>query len=207
MADTRHGTRGRILDVATALFVEYGYAGVSVREIAERLDVSKAALYHHFHDKQALLLEVLMTGVQRAGAMAAEAAASAGGTRARVNALLTAIARDRDQQFNSMKLAEREAINLTDTARATMLHAYRTEFLRPIELLFRRGQAAGEVRPDLDPVWLTRALLTLAQPLRSVDEAELERAATATTELFFDGAGSRPYGTNANTETGVPDPS
>lgn len=193
--------------MATTLFVAHGYAGVAMREIAERLGVSKAALYHHFQDKQALLLEVLMTGVQRAGAMATEATLSAGGSRDRVNALLVAIARDRHQQFNAMKLAEREASNLTETGRTSLLHAYRVEFLQPIERILREGQANGEVRRDLEPAWLTRALLTLAQPLRSADEAELEQAAAATTELFFGGAAGRGYGTNASTETGVPEPS
>ncbi|MBX3139909.1 MAG: TetR/AcrR family transcriptional regulator [Trueperaceae bacterium] len=185
----------------------HGYAGVAMREIAERLDVSKAALYHHFHDKEALLLEVLMTGVQRAGTMVAEATASPGDTRARVHALLSAMARDRHQQFDAMKLAEREAANLSEAARATMLRAYRTEFLGPIEHVLRQGQEAGEVRPDLEPAWLTRVLLTLAQPLLSVDAAALERTAAATTALFFEGAGAHPQGTNARTETGVPDPS
>jgi AcrR family transcriptional regulator len=51
-------TRERILDVALELFNERGYDKTSLREIAERLDVTKAALYYHFASKQDILLEL-----------------------------------------------------------------------------------------------------------------------------------------------------
>src|SRR5690606_31787714 len=43
----RGDTRQRIQDVALDLFAEQGYEKTSLREIAERLDVTKAALYYH----------------------------------------------------------------------------------------------------------------------------------------------------------------
>ncbi|WP_051466089.1 TetR/AcrR family transcriptional regulator [Pseudofrankia saprophytica] len=48
-------TRGRILDAAVSLFGERGYAGTSVRDIAERLGLTKAALYYHFPSKETIL--------------------------------------------------------------------------------------------------------------------------------------------------------
>ena len=42
------GTRQRIQAVALELFTEQGYEKTSLREIAERLNVTKAALYYHF---------------------------------------------------------------------------------------------------------------------------------------------------------------
>ena len=50
-------TRQRILDVALDLFVEQGYEKTSLREIAERVGVTKAALYYHFQSKE----EIVMT--------------------------------------------------------------------------------------------------------------------------------------------------
>ncbi len=52
-------TRERILAVASELFIEQGYDGTSLREIAERLDVTKAALYYHFQSKEQILAELL----------------------------------------------------------------------------------------------------------------------------------------------------
>jgi AcrR family transcriptional regulator len=50
--------RERILDVALELFNEQGYEKTSLRQIAERLGVTKAALYYHFERKDDILLEL-----------------------------------------------------------------------------------------------------------------------------------------------------
>jgi AcrR family transcriptional regulator len=51
--DARRGdTRARIQRVALELFAEQGYDKTSLREIAERLEVTKAALYYHFKSKE-----------------------------------------------------------------------------------------------------------------------------------------------------------
>lgn len=51
--------RSRIIRDATALFARDGYADTSLREIAERVGVSKSALLHHYPSKDALLRAVL----------------------------------------------------------------------------------------------------------------------------------------------------
>jgi AcrR family transcriptional regulator len=53
-------TREQILDVALELFVEHGYDNTSLREIAERMGFSKAALYYHFPSKDAILMALHM---------------------------------------------------------------------------------------------------------------------------------------------------
>ena len=50
-----NSTRERILDVALDLFVAQGYDGTSLRQIAEQLSVTKAALYYHFESKEDIL--------------------------------------------------------------------------------------------------------------------------------------------------------
>lgn len=52
----RGNTRQRIQDVALELFAEQGYEKTSLREIAERLEVTKAALYYHFKTKEDILI-------------------------------------------------------------------------------------------------------------------------------------------------------
>jgi AcrR family transcriptional regulator len=48
----RTDTRVRVQQVALELFAEQGYEKTSLREIAERLGVTKAALYYHFKSKE-----------------------------------------------------------------------------------------------------------------------------------------------------------
>ena len=51
-------TRERILDVAQDLFTRQGYDKTSLRDIAERLSITKAALYYYFERKEDILLEL-----------------------------------------------------------------------------------------------------------------------------------------------------
>lgn len=48
-----------ILDAAQKLLLKYGYAGLSMRELAEECGLAKATIYHYFQDKQEILLSVI----------------------------------------------------------------------------------------------------------------------------------------------------
>jgi AcrR family transcriptional regulator len=52
---SRRGTRARIQSVAVEMFTEHGYEKTSLREIAEALGVTKAALYYHFKSKEDII--------------------------------------------------------------------------------------------------------------------------------------------------------
>jgi AcrR family transcriptional regulator len=49
-------TRERILDIALELFSSQGYDKTSLREIADRLGFTKAAIYYHFASKADILM-------------------------------------------------------------------------------------------------------------------------------------------------------
>ncbi len=59
MPARRGDTRERIQEVALELFAERGYDDASMREIAARLGVTKAALYYHFKTKEEILGSVV----------------------------------------------------------------------------------------------------------------------------------------------------
>ncbi len=48
-------TRAEIQEVALELFTTNGYDATSLREIAERLGITKAALYYHYDSKEAII--------------------------------------------------------------------------------------------------------------------------------------------------------
>ena len=54
-------TRARLLEAAAAVFIEHGYAAVSLRDIAKAAGVTKGAIYGHFRSKGQLLVEVIRT--------------------------------------------------------------------------------------------------------------------------------------------------
>ena len=52
-------TRDTIRQVAVELFSRHGYEKTSLREIADRVGLTKASLYYHYPSKQALLLAIV----------------------------------------------------------------------------------------------------------------------------------------------------
>ena len=54
-AAARSAGARRVLDAALELFTEHGFEGTSLQDIADRLGVTKAAVYYHFHTKDELL--------------------------------------------------------------------------------------------------------------------------------------------------------
>ena len=58
-------TKARILESALELFAEKGYSGTSMRDIAKRLGITKAALYKHYASKQEIFEAVMQDTAQR----------------------------------------------------------------------------------------------------------------------------------------------
>ena len=58
--DSTSTSRGSILDSATQVFMEVGFSGARVEEIARRAGANKAMIYYHFGSKQGLYKAVLM---------------------------------------------------------------------------------------------------------------------------------------------------
>ena len=54
-----HDRRQAILKASVEQFAHYGYAGTSMRQIAEAAGVTKGGLYHHFPNKETLFKEAL----------------------------------------------------------------------------------------------------------------------------------------------------
>jgi AcrR family transcriptional regulator len=49
-----------LIDAATDLFAEKGYAGSSIRDFSQRMDMSIATLYYYFENKEELLFTILL---------------------------------------------------------------------------------------------------------------------------------------------------
>jgi AcrR family transcriptional regulator len=64
-----------ILEAAEGCFSRAGYAGASMREIAERARVSKSLLHYHFQSKEHLFVEVQIRAYERLAARVAAAVA------------------------------------------------------------------------------------------------------------------------------------
>ncbi|PKQ26267.1 MAG: hypothetical protein CVT64_04000 [Actinobacteria bacterium HGW-Actinobacteria-4] len=71
VADARRtDTRERILVTAAQLFGEKGFAETSIRDVAEALGVTKAALYYHFTSKDEIYREIVSLPIAQLRALA-----------------------------------------------------------------------------------------------------------------------------------------
>ncbi|MCA9656758.1 MAG: TetR/AcrR family transcriptional regulator [Myxococcales bacterium] len=108
-----HGDlRAALLDAAIEVIGERGLHGLSLRECARRADVSHAAPYRHFADKNALLLAIARRGFERLAAAGVAAMDGVGDPRDRLDAYGVAYVRfavDNPVLFRVMFTAELDA--------------------------------------------------------------------------------------------------
>ncbi len=86
----RSAKREAILDTALALFLEQGYHHVTLNQVAERLHITKPALYNYFAGKTEILFACWMAGFEQAAEAIARIEAGPGDGLARLRALIRA---------------------------------------------------------------------------------------------------------------------
>lgn len=57
----RSSKRDEILTTAARMFREKGYAGTSMRDLAEKIGIEAASLYNHIHSKSEILEEIIFS--------------------------------------------------------------------------------------------------------------------------------------------------
>lgn len=142
--------RGRILETATRLFARQGFAGVSLRSIAERVGITKPSLLYHFPSKDQLREEVLGDVFEhwttRLPNLLRAVTSGTGQFEALMDELVAFFREDTDRAH----LLLREFMDRPEEMRKRVGAS-----LRPLVVLvadtMRRGQAAGTLLGDVDP--------------------------------------------------------
>src|SRR5512139_2265738 len=86
-AEPDEHVRTRLLNAAVRVFDRKGYAGASVREVAEMAGFTKPAVYYHFGSKEGLLLAILEQAKREVETAIDKAVARTGTARERILAL------------------------------------------------------------------------------------------------------------------------
>jgi AcrR family transcriptional regulator len=139
-----------ILQAATRLFIERGFDGTSMYEIADALGVTRTAVYYYYKNKEAILV-ALTDRITRVAAQLAEEAAQhkhlepAEALRTLVSRHVTLII-DHGAEF---RVVERSEDRLPPKRRAAAV-GYRRGVLANFTAVVERGMKAGVFRPT-DP--------------------------------------------------------
>lgn len=62
----KNNRRNEIIKIATAMFLEEGYAATSMSKISKKCGIQKASLYYHFSSKEEMFIESVTHGYNRA---------------------------------------------------------------------------------------------------------------------------------------------
>src|SRR5437879_6899855 len=65
MQSDNRSVREKVLVAAVQLFAEYGYHAAPLRDIARLAGIQAASIYHHYPNKQSLLVEIMETYMKR----------------------------------------------------------------------------------------------------------------------------------------------
>ncbi|NPV78396.1 MAG: TetR/AcrR family transcriptional regulator [Anaerolineae bacterium] len=137
----------RILEEAARLFVERGYNGISMREISEALKVSKAALYYHFKDKEALLLAILTGYLGEIETLLDVNCPPVQDARTRLVHLVETIFNQPLERRAIIRLASQEIPSLRSEARQSFHALYHQKFIGKIEAILQDGIERAEFKP------------------------------------------------------------
>ncbi len=185
--------RNRIIDEAARLIVTYGYDGIAMREIAEAAGLSKAGLYHHFRDKEDLLVAVLTNWANEMAALA-ETAQREPDTRAQLSTLIRGLFAQAPAQRALVRLSNQDMPRLSESARASVERCYASGLIAPIEAMIRNGIERGELR-SVDPHLATWLLLGMLYPFFHTEQAQARdhgaEIADMIVQTFFDGLAQR----------------
>ena len=150
-------SKEKILSAAIVLFAQKGYSGLSMRQLALAVDLSVAAIYHHFPDKKTLYLESVRYAFSSKEEVFAQVWESNGSAEEKlggfVRSLVDVMIQDRD--FHS--LMQREILE-ADPERMQLLAqgVFKEQFCLLMQL-------AIELAPDQDAFLIATSVIGLAQ--------------------------------------------
>ncbi|MFC5931616.1 TetR/AcrR family transcriptional regulator [Cryobacterium melibiosiphilum] len=154
--------RAAILEIAVLAFNEHGYDATSMGVLASRLNLSKAAIYHHFSSKEELLQFALNHALGGLEELLLEPAATTGPAIDRLSHVLRGAVLMLADRLPYVTLLLRVRGN-SPTERDALTR--RKSFDRSVALLVSAARDAGSLRADIDPATVTRLLFGMVNSL------------------------------------------
>ncbi|MFE7560832.1 ScbR family autoregulator-binding transcription factor [Kitasatospora sp. NPDC057500] len=180
-------TRMLVLTAAAELFAARGFRHTSVKDVAERVEMTKGAVYFHFPTKEALAVAVVEQHYARWPVLLAKVTAEGHGPLATaVHMLEGAAVAFRDDivvQAGARLQIERPQID------AELPTPY-VDWTRLLATLLARAEAAGELHPEVSPQAAARSLVAAffgTQHISDVlhDRVDIVERWEETAELLF----------------------
>lgn len=187
--------RQRILKAAAFLFTQNGYNGISMREIAEACQISKAGLYYYFADKEALLLAILETNLKKLGETLQQAIREDASSVDNLTSMVQSIFSQSPDDRAVIRLASNEIRHLSPEVRADFAQTYQDQFIGRLETVLERGCRSGEFRciNSRQATWILMGMMyPFFHPKRNSDDGEENGAVQLMLDIFLNGVQNDP---------------
>lgn len=167
--------RERIVSAARAHFLQHGFRGVTMDDLAAEMGMSKKTFYVHFPSKRALLEAVIE---QKLGGFAAEMEAIHAGAPADFATTLQRLLEGLRRQAQEITATFVRDLAREDPALFGRIKARRREIIgRTFGHLLSAGQKSGAVRRDIPAEFLVEILLGTADAIATPENLALKRQA------------------------------
>ena len=181
-------TRQRLMDAALRLFREHGYNAATVEKIAEAADVAKSTFFNYFETKDAILPALAERRMQQIEDALSHKQGAPASPVARIKLALCLVAED---TLTDPRLAQRLFTAMMQRRQPRDAHPGRA-LVHLLTNQVRQAQTAGEVRADLDPLYIggmIRALFFQQMMMWYCDyrPAPLEELLDGMVDLLLDG--------------------
>lgn len=184
-------TRQRIVREALRLYSQGGYAGISLDTLAKAVGLTKAALFHHFKNKQELFFTLLLALLETYQRSLEAAIAQGSDTRSRLGNILRAMTLC--PFFDPMKFLADEKGNLSLEQQREIERAFDAALHAPVQRVLEMGIRAGEVRPHqvaLSVRVFLNLLLLLPSPGNPTNRPGQSLESETLLDLFWHGVGA-----------------
>lgn len=187
--------RERVLDTAERLFHERGYSAVSMRDIADALEMRQASLYYHVPDgKEQLFVEITQRGLRRHQKGLNEIIAQAEpDVQSQLRAASRWLVDHAPIKLLSMLETDMPVIS-TENAQKMTYMAFQC-FFNPLTRLFEEAVERGEIR-SFDPNQLAGHFLSMMDGISYTTTAghtpvPMSQLAEEMIDILLNGIGTR----------------
>jgi len=184
----RNSKKQAIIDHATLIFAERGYASASMSDVAARAEVASASIFYHFKSKEDLYIAVLENAKDGLLQSFADYLARASFTSG-LDKLLACVgfhlhlSEDRREWFLLLQRPFTHELAATSPVCRAQLHDIYSCFLNILEDALKQGQEDGSIRP-LAVNKAALLILAAIDGLRQLEHHNLYAASSLFAELL-----------------------
>ena len=159
MTTKRADKQTRILDVATALFSERGYAATRMQDIADGLGMKAGSLYYYFESKEAVLAAIVGERVGLAVSMLERIVEGPGESLDQIRLAIAGHLDVFDRHADLYRIFQSERLDAISEELGSRVDELGRRYEELWVKLIERAQSDGSIRPVVDPWVLMKGIV------------------------------------------------